>query len=126
MRTYSEACFDAIVRDDIDDLSTFIKLGEINKFFDDQRNNLLIFAASVKNYNAVKWLLLNTDININHRNIYKATALHAAVLNHDVRTVRLLLAHDARVDLRDRNGMKARHYTIEMGYDDLAHLIPKK
>lgn len=64
---------------------------------------LLFFSAAIGAVDLIAQLLLLRNADVNHRCSGGLTALHFAAAHGEHESVRLLLAHGARPDLRDNN-----------------------
>jgi hypothetical protein len=72
--------------------------------------------------------VVQTDIDVNHLNDLRWTALLEAVILGDgsatyQEIVRILLAAGADPLLADRDGVTAREHAVRMGFDELAALL---
>eukprot|EP01012_Entosiphon_sulcatum_P041193 TRINITY_DN55009_c0_g1_i1.p1 TRINITY_DN55009_c0_g1~~TRINITY_DN55009_c0_g1_i1.p1 ORF type:complete len:150 (-),score=22.82 TRINITY_DN55009_c0_g1_i1:30-434(-) len=56
---------------------------------------------------------------------FLGTPLHYAVGYGNIDTVRLLLEHGARTDIKTRSGYYAREYAVNRGYHEILELLEK-
>ncbi len=90
--------------------------------------NALIPACEKGHLGTVKFLLENTDIDVNHINHLSWTALlEVVILGNDsinyVEIVKLLLAHGADKTIKDKNGNDALYYARERKLKNIEKLL---
>jgi len=86
-------------------------------------NTVLIRAAENGNYETVKWLLHNTDADVNARNELGRTALHRSYDNENV--ARMLLEHGIDIHAKDKYGNSAICDAARLGYDKVVEILVK-
>ena len=90
--------------------------------------NALIPACEKGHLETVRFLLENTDINVNHINKLSWTALlEVVILGNDsknyVEIVKLLLKHGADKNIKDNNGNDALYYAKTKGFKNIEKLL---
>jgi ankyrin repeat protein len=90
---------------------------------------IAIIPASERGHvEVVEWLLENTDINVNHINNLGWTALLEAIILSDggprhQQIVKLLIEHDADVNLADKDGVTPLRHARQRGYSTIEQLL---
>ena len=90
--------------------------------------NALIPACEKGHLETVRFLLENTDINVNHINKLSWTALLEVVIlgddsYHYVEIVKLLLKHGADKNIKDNRGNDALYYAKTKGFKNIEKLL---
>lgn len=91
-------------------------------------SNALIAASEKGHLGTVKFLLENTDINVNHINHLSWTALlETVILGYDsynyIEIVKLLLKHGADKNIKDNKGNNALYYAKVKGFKNIEKLL---
>ncbi|MBN8828265.1 MAG: ankyrin repeat domain-containing protein [Sphingobacteriia bacterium] len=124
-KEYVFASFVAIENHDLDGLMDYSKrVGEVN-FVDDDGNSLLIYAAMFKAHDIAKWLIKN-HVSVNLKNRYNANALHAAVINNDVKMVKILLNANVSINVYDQNNKTPLDYAMANNNKIIVNLLKKE
>ncbi len=83
----------------------------------------LMRAIDNRHSRVVRYLLTLPDAPVNFQNENGSTALHIAVLRKDLESTQLLVAYNARLDVKDDNGMTAADIALENGLNDFLLLL---
>ena len=109
-------------------LKTIYKKAKVNSVFNRFGGNALIPACEKGYFETAKFLLENTDINVNHVNNLSWTALLEVLILGDgsskyVEITKLLLKHGADKNIRDKQGKRAIDYAKERGFKEIEKLL---
>ncbi|WP_300702575.1 ankyrin repeat domain-containing protein [uncultured Campylobacter sp.] len=104
------------------------KKAKVNSVFNRFGGNALIPACEKGHFETAKFLLENTDINVNHVNNLSWTALLEVLILGDgskkyVDITRLLLEHKADKNIKDNQGKTAIDYAKERGFKEIEKLF---
>ena len=93
-------------------------INDVNDDGDTSLHNMIMY----KEHETIKWLVENTDINVNHQNKKGETALHIAFYKAEwyspYENIKTVLGHGANIQLKDKKGnsvlnLLKRHPLIE-------------
>ncbi|WP_146553828.1 ankyrin repeat domain-containing protein [Rummeliibacillus sp. SL167] len=93
-------------------------------------NTALISAAEHGNVEALRWLLNETKVDVNHINNLGWTALLEAIILGDgsknyQQCVQLLLQHKANPNIADKDDVTPIEHAEKLGYKEIEHLLKK-
>ena len=93
-------------------------------------NTALISAAEHGNVEALRWLLNETKVDVNHINNLGWTALLEAIILGDgsknyQQCVQLLLQHKANPNIADKDGVTPIEHAEKLGYKEIEYLLKK-
>ena len=87
------------------------------------QENALTHASHYRNYGAVDYLIQSGYYDVNCRDKDGNTALMVAVKHNNVKTVKVLIEHNADISLKDKNGKTALDYAVENGDEEIIDLL---
>lgn len=99
--------FREVDRNHLDNLKALIRQNNINinTRENDNGDTLLITAVKLNHTEIARYLLQEAKADTNIQNFAGKTALSYAVQNHNTELAAALLAHNAKTDLKDNNGI---------------------
>ena len=114
----------------LDILKLLVKAGADTKITNRYGGVALIPASERGHTETVKYLLENTDINVNHINNLGWTALLEAIILGDggkkhIEITDLLLKHGANPNIADKNGVTPLMHARERKYKEIENLLVK-
>jgi ankyrin repeat protein len=112
----------------LDILKLTIDAGADTKLTNRFGGTALIPACERGHVEIVNELLTHTDVNVNHINNLGWTGLLEAIILSDggprhQEIVRLLIAHDADVNIADRNGVTPLQHARSRGFTEIAQIL---
>ncbi len=104
-------------------LETLLNLGADACAVDDKGSNAFMGVAFKGHFYIAKWLLENTDCNVNHQNYAGQTALMMASLFGREKIIELLLEHGANPGLKDNQGNTSIKLAQAQGLSRVVEII---
>ena len=104
-------------------LAELLKLGADPCAVDAKGNNAFMGVAFKGYVKTAKWLLDNTQCDVNHQNFAGQTALMMASLFGREAVIQLMLAHGAKKDLADRQGNTAEKLAQAQGLSRVVEMV---
>ena len=107
----------------IQSLETLLKLGANACAVDKKGSNAFMGVAFKGHKHVAKWLLENTDCNVNHQNHAGQTALMMASLFGRENIIKLLLDHGANPSVMDNQGNTSLKLAQAQGLSHVVEII---